>query len=134
MQESAKSDLRSGIVFDELSNRVIGAAVEVHKQLGPGFMETIYEQALKIELTKRMIAFESQKQIRVRYESQVTGNHTLDLVVEGQPIVELKAVKALEDVHYAQLRSYLRAMGLSVGLLLNFNSPTLIIKRVECNK
>jgi GxxExxY protein len=117
-------------VFDDLSNSVIGAAVHVHKQLGPGFMETVYEEALRIEMRRRGIAFESQKQIPVLYDGQVVGNHVLDLLVEGLLVVELKAVKALEDVHFAQLRSYLRATGAKVGLLLNFNSPTLVVKRV----
>lgn len=131
MNENRKPDTRSGIVFDELSGRVIGAAVEVHTQLGPGFVESVYEQALKVELAKRSIGFESQKQIQVKYDSVVVGNHTLDLLVEGQLVVELKAVQALEKVHFAQVRSYLRATGTAVGLLMNFNSPTLIVKRIE---
>jgi GxxExxY protein len=121
---------RPGFDFDELSSKVIGAAVAVHRQLGPGFLESVYEQALKIELKKRGIAFEAQKQITVRYDDQVVGNHTLDLLVEGQLVLELKAVSDLEDVHFAQLRSYLRATNCKVGLLMNFNSRTLVVKRV----
>lgn len=119
-----------GIIFDELSNKVIAAAVTVHKKLGPGFLESVYEQALKIELCKHNIAFDAQKRIDVIYDSQIIGTHILDLVVENQLIVELKAVKAFDDVHYAQLRSYLRATDIKVGLLLNFNSTMLAIKRI----
>lgn len=118
-----------GIIFDELSNRVIGAALEVHKRLGPGFMEAIYEQALKVELAKRKISFEAQMQIQIWYDDQIVGTHVLDLLVEGRLVVELKAVKRLDDIHSAQLLSYLRATGAGVGLILNFNSPTLVIKR-----
>jgi GxxExxY protein len=119
-----------GIVFDEVSGKVIAAAIEVHKQLGPGFLECVYEQALKKELSKRGIAFECQKQIDVLYDGDVVGIHVLDLFVEGKLVVELKAVKALEDIHHAQVRSYLRATGVKVGLLLNFNSPTVTVKRI----
>ena len=121
---------KQGLLLEELSGRVIGAAIDVHKQLGPGFVESVYEQALKLELTKRGVAFEAQKQIRVTYDGQVVGVHVLDLVVAGCVVVELKAVGGLEAIHYAQLRSYLRATGAKVGLLMNFNSAILVVKRV----
>ncbi len=117
-------------VFDDLSNKVIAAAIEVHKQLGPGFLESVYEQALKVALAKRGIRFEPQKQVEVRFDGVLVGTHILDLMVEDRLVVELKAVKELEDIHYAQLRSYLRATGAKVGLLMNFNSPTLTVKRL----
>lgn len=117
------------IEFDETSSKVIAAAIEVHKRLGPGFIESVYEQALKLEMSKRGIKFESQKLIQILYDGKVIGSHILDLIVEEFLVVELKAVKALEDVHHAQLRSYLRATGCKVGLLLNFNSATLAVKR-----
>lgn len=117
-------------VFDELSSRVIAAAIDVHKQLGPGFLESVYEQALKVALAKRSIALEQQKQVEVRFENVLVGVHVLDLMVEGRLVIELKAIKELDDVHYAQLRSYLRATGAKVGLLMNFNSPTLVVKRL----
>ncbi len=119
-----------GIVFDELSSSVISAAIQVHKKLGPGFLETVYEQALRLELTKRGISFVAQAPIQVLYGGQVVGNHVLDLLVDGKLVVELKAVSALEDIHFAQLRSYLRATDIKIGLLLNFNSPTLAVKRI----
>jgi GxxExxY protein len=121
---------RPELVLEELTGKIIAAAIEVHRQLGPGFLETIYEQSLKIELSKRGIAFEAQKPVEVRYAGELVGNHTLDVMIEGKVVVELKAVKDLDDVHYAQLRSYLRATGSKVGLLMNFNSPTLVVKRV----
>lgn len=116
--------------FEEMSNRVLAAAIEVHKALGPGFLESIYHKAMEVALLHRAIAFESQKEIHVFFEKVDVGLHRLDLVVANEIILELKAVKAFEDIHFAQLRSYLKATGLHVGLLLNFNAPTLVIKRV----
>ena len=121
---------KTGLVLEELTGRIIAAAIEVHRQLGPGFLESIYEQALKIELTRRGITFEAQRPVEVAYAGEVVGNHVLDLIIKDKVVVELKAVKELDDVHYAQLRSYLRATGAKVGLLMNFNSPMLVVKRV----
>lgn len=119
-----------GHQFDDLSGRVIEAAIAVHRELGPGFLESIYEAALCTAFRHRGIVYECQKEVPIFFEAEELGVHRLDLVVEGKLVVELKAIKALEDVHFAQLRSYLKATGLQVGLLLNFNSPTLVVKRV----
>ena len=116
--------------FDELSRKIIGAAIEVHRELGPGFLENIYEEALKLEFTEHDLTFESQKEIKIKYLDTEIGSHRLDLLVENRFIVELKAVRELNDIHFSQLRSYLKATGLKVGLLLNFAKPTLEIKRV----
>jgi len=116
--------------FEELSKKIIGAAIEVHRELGPGFLESIYEEALKVELSEHGLRFESQKEVAIEYLGVVVGLHRLDLVVENQVIVEMKAAKELTDMHLAQLRSYLRATGLRVGLLLNFSKPKLEIRRV----
>ncbi|HEX4131854.1 MAG TPA: GxxExxY protein [Pirellulales bacterium] len=116
--------------FEQISGRVIEAGIEVHKALGPGFLEAIYESAMKVALRHRGIAFESQCSIDIVFEGEPVGTHRLDLIVEQQLIVELKAIRDLDDIHYAQVRSYLKATKLSVGLLLNFNGPTLVIKRV----
>lgn len=116
--------------FSDLSGDVIAAAIEVHRSLGPGFLEGVYEQALRIELRRRGIAFESQKEILVSYEGQVVGRHVLDLLIGGALVVELKAVARFEQVHLAQVKSYLRAASLSVGLLLNFATTTLDVRRV----
>jgi GxxExxY protein len=117
-------------LFDKLSEAVIGAAIKVHKELGPGFLESIYEEALKIELSESNIRFESQNEIKIEYHGKNVGMHRLDLVIEEKIIVELKAVKELTDAHFAQIISYLKATNLKVGLLLNFSKPTLEIKRI----
>ncbi|MBI3822838.1 MAG: GxxExxY protein [Planctomycetes bacterium] len=119
-----------GHEFEVLSGRILEAAVAVHKALGPGFLESIYQKAMEVALRRREISFEDQKEIGVVFEGELVGLHRLDLVVSNEIIVELKAVKAFEDIHYAQLKSYLKATGLRVGLLLNFNATTLAIKRV----
>jgi GxxExxY protein len=116
--------------FEELSNKIIGAAIEVHRELGPGFLESIYEEALKVEFMEHGLRYDAQKEIKIMYLNVEVGLHRLDLLVEKQIIVELKAVKELTDIHFAQLRSYLKATGLKVGLLFNFAKPTLEIKRV----
>ncbi len=125
--ESAKT---RGHQFEELSNQLIGAAIKVHKELGPGFLESIYEQALKVELSESGLGFDSQKEIKVQYSGVEVGVHRLDLIVEEEIILELKAVKELADIHFVQLRSYLKATGIKVGLLLNFSKPTLEVRRV----
>ena len=119
-----------GHEFEELSQRIIGAAIAVHRELGPGFLESIYESALKTALRHRGLAYQSQQEATVFFEGEEAGVHRLDLVVEGEIVVELKAIKAIEDIHFAQVKSYLKATGLHVGLLMNFNVPTLIVKRV----
>jgi GxxExxY protein len=116
--------------FEELSNEIIGAAIKVHKELGPGFLESIYEEALKIELSQNGLDFASQMEIQIEYLEVPVGLHRLDLLVQNEVIVELKAVKELADIHFAQLRSYLKATGMKVGLLLNFSKPTLEVRRV----
>ena len=117
--------------FEALSGRILEAAVEVHKALGPGFLESVYQKAMEVALRHRTIAHEQQKEIRIVFENEEVGLHRLDLVVGNEIIVELKAVKALEDIHHAQVKSYLKATGLHVGLLLNFNAPTLVVKRID---
>lgn len=93
-------------------------------------MENIYEEALKIELSEHSINFEFQKEIKIKYLGIDIGTHRLDLLVENRITIELKAVKELADIHFAQLRSYLKATDLKVELLLNFAKPTLEIKRI----
>jgi len=116
--------------FEALSGRIIEAALDVHRQLGPGFLESIYDSAMRVALRRRGLPFESQPEVRVFYESEEVGIHRLDLIVGREIVVELKAIKSLEDVHFAQVRSYLKATGLHVGLLMNFNAPTLVVKRI----
>ncbi|MBW2615601.1 MAG: GxxExxY protein [Deltaproteobacteria bacterium] len=116
--------------FEGLSKSIIGAAIKVHKELGPGYLESIYEQAIKLVFTEDGLNFEYQKEIKIEYLGTLVGTHRLDLLVENEIIVELKAVKELADIHFAQLRSYLKATGLKVGLLINFAKPTLEVKRI----
>jgi GxxExxY protein len=114
----------------DLTERIIGAAVRVHRTLGPGFLETFYEEALSLELTSAGIFFERQKLVPIFYGEHVIGQHRLDLLVDRRVIVELKATSSIEDIHFAIVRSYLKAAGLDDGLLLNFASTRLTIKRV----
>ena len=115
---------------EELSGRVIGAAIAVHTALGPGFLESVYENALGVELTARGIRFEQQKVIPIRHRDVVVGEHRLDMLVESVLLVELKAVSALEDIFFAIGRSQMKAAGLRDGLLLNFATMPLTIKRI----
>jgi GxxExxY protein len=107
--------------LEMLVRNVIGAAIEVHRHLGPGFLENIYEQALCYELSTRGITFERQKEIVVPYKNIAISGQRLDIVVEGQVIVELKTVEQLLPLHEAQILSYLKSTGMKVGLLMNFN-------------
>jgi len=111
--------------LNRLSGSVIGAAIEVHRILGPGHLESIYEEALGVELRLREIPSERQVLVPVKYKGSDVGSRRLDLVVDDCLIVELKAVDALLPIHRAQLLSYLRASALRLGLLINFNCEVL---------
>jgi GxxExxY protein len=124
------SEPRAGYEFESLSGRVIAAAVEVHKQLGPGFREEVYENALCIELRRQGLRFSRQSEVNVFYDGKLVGEHSLDFLVEERIVIEMKSVAVLLDVHYAQLRGYLRATRKRVGLLLNFGEHPLGIKRM----
>ena len=115
----------------EITDAIIAAAIAVHRELGPGFLETVYEQALAVEFAMRGIAFVRQKSIPLFYRDHQIGEHRIDFLVEDKIIVELKAVEGLEKVHFAIVRSYLKAAGLSDGLILNFSSMPLTVKRVR---
>ena len=115
----------------ELTQKIIGAALEVHKKLGPGFLENIYHNALKIALQKRGIRYESEKEYIIFFENREVGRHYIDLLVENSVVVELKAVAGLlPDIFTAQVISYLKASNLEIGLLLNFGNKSLDIKRL----
>ena len=118
--------------LDKLAHRVIGAALEVHRTLGAGYIEAVYEEALCVELRIRDIPFVRQPFVRVEYKGHVVGDARLDLLVSDDLIVELKAVEGLLPVHSSQVISYLRAMNRRLGLLINFNVPFLRegIKRI----
>ncbi|CAG0947513.1 hypothetical protein ANRL1_04210 [Anaerolineae bacterium] len=117
----------------DLTAKIIEAAIEVHRVLGPGFLEAVYEEALAHEFDLRAIPYERQKPIPIPYKDIVAGQHRLDLMVDGKVVVELKAVKDFEDIHIATILSYLRSTRTNVGLLINFNKPRLIegVKRFQ---
>ncbi|MGA3008219.1 MAG: GxxExxY protein [Opitutaceae bacterium] len=114
----------------DLSGKVIEAAIAVHQALGPGFIESVYEKALCVELTARGTKFEQQKAIKVFHRDVEVGEHRLDLLVERVLLVELKAVREIEDVFFAIGRSQMKAAGVKDGLILNFASMPLTIKRI----
>ena len=118
--------------INELSRQIVGAAIEAHRVLGPGFLEFTYEEAMAIELTLRGIPYTSQVPVPVIYKGHPVGQGRLDLLVSDTIIVELKAVEVLAPIHSVQLLSYLRATGHKLGLLINFNVPLLKegIKRI----
>ncbi len=115
---------------EALTERIIGAAIEVHRRLGPGFLESVYEKALIIELKKRGLTLRDQMEVIIIYDDEEVGRHRLDLLVEDTIVVDLKAIKNLEDIHFAIVRSQLKAVGRQHGLLLNFAKTTLEPKRV----
>ncbi len=107
------------------SHEVIGAAIEVHRALGSGFLESVYEESLCMELYDRGIPFARQREVTIRYKGRDVGMGRIDLIIDDALIAELKAVDALAPIHKAQLLSYLRATGYPLGLLINFNVTTL---------
>jgi GxxExxY protein len=110
----------------ELTEQIIGAAIEVHRELGPGLLESAYHACLAREFSLQGLSFEQQEVLPVEYKSeQVDCGYRLDFVVAGKVVVELKAVDALRKVHEAQLLTYLKLIGCKVGLLINFNVPVL---------
>ncbi len=120
--------------FESISNKIIGAAIEVHKRLGPGFVEIIYHNALKYELNLQNIPFETEKGIEIYYKDKLVGLHRLDLLVNNEIVVELKAMKDILSGHISQVVSYLKATKIKTGLILNFSKPRLEIKRVKVDK
>lgn len=118
---------------DDLTRKIIGAAIEVHRLLGPGLLESIYEEVLCVELEMRGILVERQVAVDVLYKGHVIKGQRIDLLVEKEVILELKAVENVSEMAVAQLMSYLKATGLKRGLLINFNKRKLVngIKRIS---
>ncbi|MBI4525151.1 MAG: GxxExxY protein [Deltaproteobacteria bacterium] len=118
---------------DALTEKIIGAAIEVHRILGPGLLESIYEEALCVELDLRGVRCQRQIDVDVNYKGRTIKGQRIDLLVAGEVVVELKAVATLPEVATAQVLSYLKATGLKRGLLVNFNAPRLVngIKRIS---
>jgi GxxExxY protein len=118
---------------DGLTERIIGAAIEVHKILGPGLLESIYEEALCHEFGLRGILYERQVEVDVHYKGCIIKGQRLDIIVNREVIIELKAVREIPEVAYAQVLSYLKATGYKRGLLVNFSEDKLIngIRRIS---
>lgn len=116
----------SRVSVNEVTERIIGAAIEVHRHLGPGLLESAYEECLCQELTLRELPYERQKAVPVEYKGyRIDAGYRLDILVAGEIVVEVKAVDGILPVHEAQILSYLRLGGWSIGLLLNFHVPLL---------
>ena len=119
------------IYFKELSDKIIGLAIEVHKNLGNGFLEKVYENALMIEFKTNNISAKQQQSIAVQYKENIVGEYFADILVEKKIILELKTVKRIESIHVAQLLHYLNATNLKLGYILNFAAPSkLEFKRI----
>ncbi|MCL4505792.1 MAG: GxxExxY protein [Chloroflexi bacterium] len=113
------------LLYGALTHVIIGAAMEVHKILGPGFLESVYEEALAHEFDAKGLNYERQAPLSVRYKTITAGKFIADFVVESKVLVELKAIKLLTRVDEAQILNYMKATGIRVGLLLNFGAPSL---------
>lgn len=120
--------------YDDLTYKIIGCAMEVHKHLGNGFQEVIYQRALAIEMKMQGIAFSREHEMKLQYKGYDIGTRRVDFFVEEKIMVEIKAVINLEDVHLAQAMNYVEAYNLEIGLLINFGAKSLQHKRVHNNK
>jgi GxxExxY protein len=117
-------------LYKELTHEIIGAAIEVHRTLGPGFPEKVYQASLEHELGLHSLSIEPQKQVNVTYKGVPAAEYFIDILVEAKVIVELKALSDLEGVHESQVIAYLKASRLRLGLLLNFGKQRLQTKRI----
>ena len=122
------------MLYEDLTKRIIGCAMEVHKRLGNGFQEVIYQRALEIEMKYVGLEFEREMEMQIFYRNYDIGTRRVDFFVEGKIMVELKALIKLEDVHLAQAMNYLEAYKMGIGLLINFGGRSLEFKRVHNNK
>ncbi len=120
----------SDLIHNELTREIIGSAMEVHKTLGTGFLESVYEEALAIEFGLRNIEYERQKEIRVVYKGRTAKEFVCDFLVEGKVLVELKALNLITGAEEAQVLNYLKGTGVEVGLLINFGQSSLKYKRL----
>ena len=116
--------------YSDLTGKIIGAAMEVHKTLGNGFQEVIYQRALAIELENQKLSFARELEMQIEYKSREIGTRRVDFFVENKVMVEIKALIKLEDVHLAQAINYLEAYNLEIGLLINFGAKSLEFKRL----
>jgi len=122
------------MLYKEITEKIIAAAMQVHSTLGNGFQEIIYQRAMAIELSNYELPFEMEKEMEIIYRGERIGARRVDIMVSGKIMVELKAVINLDDVHLAQAMNYLEAYNVEVGLLINFGSKSLQFKRVHNNR
>jgi GxxExxY protein len=118
------------LLYEELTNKIINAAIEVHITLGSGFLEKVYENSMILELISRDLSVDQQKPVKVFYKNLEVGNYIADIIVENKVVIELKSVKVLDPIFAAQLLNYLKAFKLPLGLLINFGSSKIEIKRI----
>jgi GxxExxY protein len=116
--------------INELTHQIIGCAMQVHRVLGNGFQEVIYQRALAIEMRYAKLEFEREKEMQIFYRNEEVGTRRVDFFVEGKVMVEIKAIEKLEDVHKAQAINYCEAYNIADGLLINFGGKSLDFKRV----
>jgi GxxExxY protein len=120
--------------YSELTSKIIGCAMSVHRALGNGFQEVIYQRALEIEMTDNGISFKREQEMPIYFKNQIIGTRRVDFLIQEIVSVELKAIIKLEDVHFAQAINYLEAYDLEVGLLINFGAKSLEFKRLLNSK
>ena len=120
--------------FADLTEKIRDCAYCVYRELGSGFLEKVYENALGVELETRKIQYEQQRAITVSYRGRIIRDYVADLIIENKVIVELKAARAVEEIHFAQLFNYLKATGYEVGLLINFGSQFTFKRRIYSRK
>jgi len=126
--------VENSLVHGGITGTIIGAAMEIHSKLGPGFLESVYDEALAVELGLRKVSFERQKNIPVFYKGQQVKEFCCDYLVVGKVIVEIKAVKEITEINRLQVINYLKAGGFGVGLLLNFGEKSLDYQRLVNSK
>ncbi len=118
------------LLYKELSYEIVNAAIYVWKELGFGFLEKVYENALMIELQKHHIPCAQQKPIKVHYDNQIVGDYIADILIEEKILLELKSAKGIDDSHIAQVINYLKATGIRLGIILNFGPEKMEFKRI----
>ncbi len=122
VHEETRRKEKDDMEFDELSSRVIGCAIEVHKTLGPGLLESTYQECLAYELKVNNISFELEKELPIMYKNiKIPCGYRLDAIIEGKLILELKSVSTILPIHEAQILTYMKLSNVSIGLLINFN-------------
>jgi GxxExxY protein len=130
VESEMSDDQMSELIFKDVTFQIIAAVIEVHKILGFGFLENVYEKALLKELTLRGLNAESQREIKVTYKNEEVGSYFADIVVNGEIILELKSVEHLTNIHKAQLLNYLKGTGSRLGFLINFGKEKAEYKRL----